>query len=81
MRRVIAACFWVCLASAVTWAAVGIALVWKLATDYEVSEVRQTAGIVFAVSAVTLAVGRVSLGGLRFAEPGAAVDPPKAAGH
>ena len=81
MRRVVAACFWVCLASAVTWAAVGIALVWKLATDYEVTEVRQTAAILFAVAAVTLVVGRVSLGGLRGAELGATVEPPTAAGH
>ena len=81
MRRVVAACFWVCLASAVTWAAVGIALVWKLATDYEVTEVRQTAAILFAVAAVTLVVGRVSLGGLRDPEPGTTVEPPTAAGH
>jgi len=81
MRRVVAACFWVCFASAVTWAAVGIALVWKLATDYEVTEVRQTAAILFAVAAVTLAVGRVSLGGLRGAEPDTAVDPPRVASH
>ena len=70
MKRVVAACFWICLASAAIYAVVGIALVWKVATDYEVSEVRQTAAIVFAVAAVSLVVGRVTLGGLRYAAPG-----------
>ncbi len=62
MRRVISACFWVCLACAVAGAAVGISLVWGLVTNYEVSEVRQTIAIVFVAAAVTLLVGRVSVG-------------------
>lgn len=33
MRRVVAACFWVCLACAVAGATVGVLLVWGLATD------------------------------------------------
>jgi ABC-type uncharacterized transport system permease subunit len=74
MRRVIAACFWVCLACAVAGAAVGISLVWGLATDYEVSEIRKTIAIVFVAAAVTLVVGRVSLGRSQSAERGAVAD-------
>lgn len=74
MRRVIAACFWVCLACAVAGATVGISLVWGLATDYEVSEVRKTIAIVFVAAAVTLVVGRVSLGRGQTAVPGTAAD-------
>ena len=69
MRRVVAACFWVCFACAVAGAAVGVSLVWGLATDYEVREVRQTIVIVFVAAALTLTVGRASGGGGRSAGP------------
>jgi ABC-type uncharacterized transport system permease subunit len=74
MRRVIEACFWICLACAVAGAAVGISLVWGLATDCEVSEIRKTIAIVFVAAAVTLVVGRVSLGRGQTAERSAVAD-------
>ena len=74
MRRVMAACFWVCLACAVAGATVGVLLVWGLATDYEVREVRQTIVIVFLAAALTMVAGRVSLVRGLSAEPGAEAD-------
>lgn len=74
MKRAMAACFWVCLACAVAGAAVGISLVWGLATDYEVREVRQTIAIVFSAAAVTLAVGWLSGGRGPADEPSRAAD-------
>lgn len=62
MRRVMAICFWVCVACAIAGATVALLRVWGLATEYEVREIIQTIQILFVAAVVTLIISRISFG-------------------
>jgi hypothetical protein len=72
MQRVMSFCFWLCVATAAIGAGLAIALVWGWATDYEISEARQTVTILFIASGLTLIAGRLT-GTKRLSEPQAVI--------